>query len=99
MEIKEICLILIGIIFFILLIVSNIINLNFNDKFNSLTRMFSGFFITLSGIVFGLFLSELEHNSQPSAIDVYQNKTELQYNYQIVGNDTTITDSIVIFKK
>lgn len=35
----------------------------------------------------------------PEAIDVYRNKTELQINYKIVGNDTIITDSVVIYKR
>jgi hypothetical protein len=34
----------------------------------------------------------------PTAMDVYEGKTEIKYDVTIRGNDTIITDSTVVFK-
>lgn len=51
------------------------------------------------GIVIGLFISvmlvSMIMTPEPTAMDVYRNKTELQYT--IRGNE--IVDSVVVFKK
>lgn len=51
------------------------------------------------GIVIGLFISvmlvDISMTSKPTAMDVYQNKTDLQYT--IIGDE--IIDSVVVFKK
>lgn len=36
--------------------------------------------------------------STPTAMDVYEGKTEIKYDVTIRGNDTIITDSTVVFK-
>jgi hypothetical protein len=36
--------------------------------------------------------------STPTAMDVYEGKTEMKYDITIHGNDTIITDSTVVFK-
>ena len=35
----------------------------------------------------------------PTAMDVYEDKTEIKYDITIRGNDTIITDSTVVFKE
>lgn len=66
-----------------------------------------GFENTAIPLIFGLILmfigiSAIRNYSpsepEPEAIDVYRGNTELQVNYKIVGNDTIITDSIVVWK-
>ena len=51
------------------------------------------------GIVIGLFIGtmfvSISMTPQPTAMDVYRNKTELQYT--IRGNE--IIDSVVVYKK
>ena len=38
------------------------------------------------------------HEPEPTALDVYNGRTELKVTYEIAGNDTLSVDSIVIFK-
>ncbi len=64
----------------------------------TLSRMIS----ILSFLFCGMFVSEgvnmLSEHNKPKAIDVYRDKTDLKVIYEVVNNDTIVTDSIVVFK-
>lgn len=53
----------------------------------------------IMGLVVVFTFSIIALENKPKAIDVYRDKTELRYNYQVTGNDTVITDSVVVFKE
>lgn len=40
----------------------------------------------------------ITYSDEPTALDVYKNKTELKVKYEVINNDTIITDSVVVFK-
>lgn len=61
-------------------------------KKDMLTLMFLGIVI---GLFIGTMFVDISTTSQPTAMDVYRNKTELQYTLR--GDE--IVDSIVVFKK
>lgn len=61
-------------------------------KKDMLTLMFLGIVI---GLFIGTMFVDISTTSQPTAMDVYRNKTELQYT--IRGDE--IIDSVVVFKK
>lgn len=48
--------------------------------------------------LFGVYLIILSKEYEITAIDVYRGNTQLQVNYNIVGNDTIVTDSLVVWK-
>lgn len=59
-------------------------------------KSFEDFMIGLFiGSLFGIFVHSFIMSSQPSAMDVYQHKTTLQYKM----NDSVKIDSIVVYKK
>ena len=65
-------------------------NILADDKDN---RFFSAFLLTISAILFVALFSSYENRNTPTAMDVYQGKTTLEY--KVV--DSVKVDSIVIF--
>lgn len=63
------------------------------SKINDLAPIF------ISTLVVGTFLLATYILSQdPSALDVYRGKTELQITYKVQGLDTLQRDTVVVFK-
>lgn len=79
------------IVFGLLYVIFFIWNYLTNDKDN---RSFSAFLLTVSAIIFFAFFATYESRNTPTAMDVYQGKTTLEY--KVV--DGVKVDSIVIFK-
>lgn len=77
----------------IIIVILDIINKN---KCNPYVLLQGLMFIIL-GIITIWFSSKDEPTKEITPLDVYRGNTELQVNYKIVGNDTIITDSIVIW--
>jgi hypothetical protein len=50
------------------------------------------------GLIVSFILLIHESTVTPTAMDVYEGKTEIKYDVTIRGNDTIITDSTVVFK-
>lgn len=66
-------------------------NIYTNDKDN---RFFSVFLLTISAIIFFALYATYENGNIPTAMDVYQGKTTIEYK---VVDDVKV-DSVVIFK-
>ena len=58
------------------------------------SKVFSYFFILLSGVVLGFFVTASTIEGKPTAIDVYKNKTTLEITYR----DGVPIDTVVVFK-
>ena len=86
-----------AIIFGILLVFFIILSMYTSDKKTSDydTGVFIGFIICGLFMLEVDFLSDLNEDPQPTAMDVYQGKTTLEY--KVI--DSVKVDSIVIFKK
>ena len=66
-------------------------NCSMNDKDD---RAASAFFLTMSAVIFFALFATCENRNTPTAMDVYQGKTTLEY--KVVDN--VKVDSVVIFK-
>ena len=75
----------------LLYVVFFIWNVSTNNKND---RAASAFFLTMSAVIFFALFATCENRNTPTAMDVYQNKTTLEY--KVV--DSVKVDSIVIFK-
>ena len=79
------------IIFGLLCAISFVWNIESNNKDN---RVISAFLLVVSAIIFVALFSSYENKNTPTAMDVYQDKTTLEY--KVV--DGVKVDSVVIFK-
>ena len=79
------------IIFGLLCAISFVWNIESNNKDN---RFLSALLLTVSAIIFVALFSSYENKNTPTAMDVYQDKTTLEY--KVV--DGVKVDSVVIFK-
>lgn len=94
MEIFSIILILIG----ILLIIGSIVYLARRGDY--ITDISCTFIFGVILLIIGIIIkTNLDVKAiDPTALDVYRNKTELVIRCTIIGNDTIRNDSIVVFK-
>ena len=75
----------------LLYVVFFIWNVSTNNKND---RAASAFFLTMSAVIFFALFATCENRNTPTAMDVYQGKTTLEY--KVV--DSVKVDSVVIFK-
>lgn len=69
----------------------------FNNSIGKISLVVAMMAFMFGGLLFNGLLHGIDPN-EPTALDVYKNKTELKVKYEVVNNDTIITDSVVVFK-
>ena len=85
--------IILGILICILIILSFHISNNSTEDFD--IGIIIGYFMTILMVIEIYFLSNIIGKPTPSAIDVYQGKTTIEYTIR----DGVKVDSVVVFKK
>lgn len=85
--------IIVGIFIFILFILATHDSKRYGDRFDA--GVFKGAFITSLIFLETLLIITITKEPRPSALDVYQGKTTLEYTIR----DGVKVDSIVVFKK
>ena len=85
--------IIVGILICILIILSFHISNNSTEDFD--IGIIIGYFMTILMVIEIYFLSNIIGKPTPSAIDVYQGKTTIEYTIR----DGVKVDSVVVFKK
>ena len=85
--------VIVGILICILIILSFHISNNSTEDFD--IGIIIGYFMTILMVIEIYFLSNIIGKPTPSAIDVYQGKTTIEYTIR----DGVKVDSVVVFKK
>lgn len=80
------------VILFLLLILSFIVNVLFDDTD---AKIISWLCAIICGIIFTIVLIDYISKYKPTALDVYQGKTTLEITYK----DSIPVDSVVVFKE